>query len=252
MIDPALYTPSKRMRMMTGAFATSSSGSFLVSKEPLTSQSRLPAPVLEGPPTTIPQPDWTSLAMTDQDLESMSKSQLIEAGRMLRQNLGLANQHIAARDGIIESAHATIVLQNVFVERQSEALHAKETKKQSARVRLSMDGVGRHLTSKEWIQKTKDAQDARDAEVVARAQKADEREAARIAKEALEKEWKEAKAAHELAVVAWEEECKKLLSGGSQKKDLPKKPTRPKKPKARELEEPSGPPQEPDSDSDDD
>ncbi|KAJ7262904.1 hypothetical protein C8J57DRAFT_1231510 [Mycena rebaudengoi] len=115
-----------------------------------------------------------------------------------------------------------------------------------------MDGVGRHLTSKEWIQKTKDARDARDAEVTARAQKADEREAAWIAKEVLEKEWNEVKAAHELAVAVWEEECEKLLSDGSRKKDVPQKPTRLKKPKDRELEEPSASPQEADSDSDDD
>ncbi|KAJ7435542.1 hypothetical protein B0H11DRAFT_1937476 [Mycena galericulata] len=52
-IDPALYRPAKRMRMMTSALETSTSGSFLVSKDPVTSQSGLPAPVLEGPPTAI-------------------------------------------------------------------------------------------------------------------------------------------------------------------------------------------------------
>jgi hypothetical protein len=38
-IDPALYTPSKRMRFMTSALATTSSGSFLVSKDPVTTKS---------------------------------------------------------------------------------------------------------------------------------------------------------------------------------------------------------------------
>ncbi|KAJ7825003.1 hypothetical protein B0H13DRAFT_1658207, partial [Mycena leptocephala] len=181
---------------------------------------------------------------------SSTTSELLEMGKKMRENLGLANQHIAARDGIIESAHATIVLQNVFVEGQSEALHAKENKKTTNRVRLSMDGIGRHLTSKEWIEKTKEAQDARDAEVAAKAQKADDREAAKIAKEALEQQWKDMKAEHELAVAAWEEECRKLVNGGCRKKDLPKKPTRPKKPKGREAEDQPAPPEEEESDSD--
>ncbi|KAF8211790.1 hypothetical protein K438DRAFT_1494564, partial [Mycena galopus ATCC 62051] len=118
MIDPELYTPSKCMRFMTSALATTSSGSFLVSKDPITSTSRLPKPVLEGPPTTIPQLDLTLLELSDTALESMLKSELLEATKRMRENLGVANQYIVARDGIIEPSHATIVLQNVFCERQ--------------------------------------------------------------------------------------------------------------------------------------
>ncbi|KAJ7809841.1 hypothetical protein B0H14DRAFT_2269186, partial [Mycena olivaceomarginata] len=207
MIDPALYIPSKRMRFMTSALAPTSSGSFLVSKNPVTSQSRLPAPVLEAAPTTIAQPDWTSLRLSDQDLEGMSKHQLLEATKKMWQNLGAANQQIAARDGIIESSHATIVLQNVFCERQRQALHAKENKKKSGRAVLSMGGLGRHLTDPEWIAKTREAQEARDAEAVAKVQRAEGREAAKIARETRAKEWEDIKAAHEAAVAAWERDC---------------------------------------------
>ncbi|KAF8211074.1 hypothetical protein K438DRAFT_1441840, partial [Mycena galopus ATCC 62051] len=49
-INPALYTPSKQMRFMTRAPSTTSSSSFLVSKDFITAKSRLPLPVLEGPP----------------------------------------------------------------------------------------------------------------------------------------------------------------------------------------------------------
>ncbi|KAF7336140.1 DDE-domain-containing protein [Mycena venus] len=177
-IDPALYTPSKRMRFMTSALTTTSSGSFLVSKDLVTSKSHLPDPVLEGPPTIIPQLDLGSMELSDEDLERMSKHELLEATKMLRQNLGLANQHIAARDGIIESAHATIVLQNVFCERQSEALNAKEQKKKSNHVALSMGGLGRHLTALEWIEQTELAQKARDDEIAVKEKRAEGREAA--------------------------------------------------------------------------
>ncbi|KAF8185614.1 hypothetical protein K438DRAFT_1765837 [Mycena galopus ATCC 62051] len=140
----------------------------------------------------------------------MSKNELLEASKRLRQNLGLANQHIVARDGIIESSHATIVLQNVFCERQSEALNAKEQKKKTNHVTLSMGSLGRHLTAPEWIAKTEEAQRLRDAENVAKVQRAEDREAAQMAKEALEERWKEMKAAHEKAVVTWEAECRDL------------------------------------------
>ena len=56
-IDPALYTPSKRMRMMTSALAGTASGSFLVSNNPVTSQSSIMHPVLEHVPV-LPSPDW--------------------------------------------------------------------------------------------------------------------------------------------------------------------------------------------------
>ncbi|KAJ7216437.1 hypothetical protein GGX14DRAFT_358967 [Mycena pura] len=239
MIDPALYTPSKRMRFMTSALATTSSGSFLVSKDTITSTSRLPNPVLEGPPTTIPRLDLTVLELDDKELEGMSKNELLEASKRMRQTIGVANQHIVARDGIIESSHATIVLQNVFCERQSQALQAKEKKKnKTSRVALSMGGLGRHLTDPEWIAKTEEAQKARDAEAAAKVRRAEGREAARIAKDAREKVWKDIKAAHEKAVAAWEERCRDLRAIRTRAKDLPKKPVRPKKPKAPAVEEP--------------
>ncbi|KAJ7573615.1 hypothetical protein C8J56DRAFT_1065754 [Mycena floridula] len=56
-IDPALYTPSKRMRFMTHALSTTTSGSFLISNEPITSSHPIPEPVLEGPPM-LAAPNW--------------------------------------------------------------------------------------------------------------------------------------------------------------------------------------------------
>ncbi|KAJ7284782.1 hypothetical protein C8J57DRAFT_1052343 [Mycena rebaudengoi] len=222
MIDPALYTPSKRMRMMTNAIASTSSGSFLVSQAPVTSASALPPPVLEGPPA-LAAPDWMQLEVSDADLDSMNKSQLIEAARQMRDNLGLARQHNIAGQGIIESAHATIVLQNIFVEKQSQALNQKENKKKSKRTKLSMNGMGRHLTAPEWIEKVAQADRERKEEAAAKAQRMEDREAAKATREVLQKQWEEIKAAHEVAVAAWEEECTKLLRGGCRKKDLPKK-----------------------------
>ncbi|KAJ7710757.1 hypothetical protein B0H17DRAFT_837705, partial [Mycena rosella] len=123
-IDPVLYTPSKRMRMLTGALASTSSGSFLVSSAAITSAltvttsfSSIPAPVLEGPPA-LPEPDWAKAAYLDESMDRWSQNQLLEYAKGTQGDLENAHQHIRARDGIIESSHATIVVQNLFVEKQ--------------------------------------------------------------------------------------------------------------------------------------
>ncbi|KIL62014.1 hypothetical protein M378DRAFT_81767, partial [Amanita muscaria Koide BX008] len=62
-VDPELYTPSKRMRMMHSAMASTSSGSLLVSKAKLTSEHArhiISPPVLEALPV-LPQPNWDVL-----------------------------------------------------------------------------------------------------------------------------------------------------------------------------------------------
>lgn len=141
-------------------------------------------------------------------------------------------RQIQARDGIIESSHATLVVQNMFVKKQSQALHAKETKKQSKRGKLSMEGRGRHLTSQEWIEKTEEMERLREEEAAAKVQRAADREVAKTAKEALRLKWEEIKADHERAVEDWKSVCQRLTEQGVKKKHHPKKPKRPLKPKA--------------------
>ncbi|TFK18097.1 hypothetical protein FA15DRAFT_710181 [Coprinopsis marcescibilis] len=52
------FTPSKRMRTMYSSLSLTSSGSFLVSKDKLTSTMLVAPPVLENIPP-LPQPNWT-------------------------------------------------------------------------------------------------------------------------------------------------------------------------------------------------
>ncbi|KAJ7281716.1 hypothetical protein C8J57DRAFT_1056355 [Mycena rebaudengoi] len=249
MIDPALYTPSKRMRMMTSALGSTSSGSFLVSQASVTSLSSLPAPVLEGPPA-LAQPDWSQLEVTDENLGAMTKSQLLEAAGKMRANLALARQHEIAGHGRIESAHGTIVLQNLFVEKQSQALNKKENKKKTNHTKLSMGGMGRHLTAPEWIEKTAQAAREREEEAAAKVQRAGDQEVAKAVKEAREKRWKEIQVEHTAAVSAWEERCKQLLAEGCKRKDLPKKPVQEKKPKPPVVEKSISEPEDDDTDTD--
>jgi hypothetical protein len=124
-IDPALYTPSKRTRLMTTTLAGTSSGSFLVSDAVINSQNSILPPMPEGPPS-IPKPNFAHLDPTKPDPNDQTNSQLIARMEQLTADLALAKQHIAARDGIIEGTHAQLVVQNFFVLKQNEALHLKE------------------------------------------------------------------------------------------------------------------------------
>jgi hypothetical protein len=247
-IDPALYTPSKRMRLMTSALASTSSGSFLVSSSRITSQNSIPAPVLERPPQ-LPEPDWQNGSYSDATMAGWSQSQLLEYALGMRDNLKNAQLHIKARDGIIEATQATIVVQNLFVDKQSQALHAKETKQKTQRTKLSMEGRGRHLTSDEWMEKTVEAARLRDEEAAEKLKRADMREAAKAEKEKLKQQWERIKEDHERAVERWQKRCEEMTKAGVKKKDLPKKPTRPLKPKAAEAATTPGAPE--DSDGDD-
>ncbi|KAJ7696965.1 hypothetical protein B0H17DRAFT_895506, partial [Mycena rosella] len=113
-IDPALYTPSKRMRMMTSTLGGTASGSFLISKAPVTSRSHIAPPVLEGAPI-LPMIDWNLLRRSrPEDIETLSAQALRERVNALTSSLAITQQHLLARDGMIEAANAQLVVQNIF------------------------------------------------------------------------------------------------------------------------------------------
>ncbi|KAJ7719003.1 hypothetical protein B0H16DRAFT_1337013 [Mycena metata] len=238
-IDPALYTPSKRMRMMTSALGATASGSFLISKAPVTSLSHIAPPVLERP-QILPTPDWNLLRESHpEDIETLSAQALRERVNRLTSALALSQQQLVAREGMIEAANAQLVVQNIFVGLQSEALHAKETKKSKKRekVKVFVDGKGRHLTDKEFIDSLEREKAEKAAEESAKADRAQAREDRKAAKAELEERWKRIKADHDKAVARWETECAMLAADGVRKKDLPKKPKRAKKPELPKVGE---------------
>ncbi|KAI9570836.1 hypothetical protein HD554DRAFT_1993899, partial [Boletus coccyginus] len=100
-IDPLLYTPSKRMHLMTAVMAHTSLGSFLVGQDPITSASHITHPVLEKPPT-IPHPDWFLLRIPAPQSKILYN----------------AKHHIQSHDLIIEAAHAQMIMQELFVKKQ--------------------------------------------------------------------------------------------------------------------------------------
>ncbi|KAJ6536521.1 hypothetical protein DFH09DRAFT_931217 [Mycena vulgaris] len=249
-IDPALYTPSKRMRFMTGALAGTESGSFLVSKTAVTSRSTIAPPVLEKLPP-LPGLDWGLIdANRPNKIQHLSANDLRGRVEELTSSLMLGRQHLVARDGIIEAANAQLIIQNIFVSKQSEALHGKENKKRKGKgkVKVFDDGKGRHLTAPQFIEALeKETQEKADEEA-AKDSRAKARENKKAARAALEKEWKKIKAAHQVAVERWEGQCATLKAAGVRGKSLPKKPKRAKKP---ELPKATSENDDDDDDSDD-
>ncbi|KAJ7071839.1 hypothetical protein B0H15DRAFT_793183 [Mycena belliarum] len=231
-IDPALYTPSKRMRMMTSALAGTTSGSFLITKAPVTSRSSIAAPVIEQPP----EMDLPNRNLIDdnqpENIEHLSAAALRARVAELTSALTVSRQHLAAREGIIEAANAQLIIQNIFVGKQSEALHAKEQKKSKKRgkVKGTEDGQCRHMTATEYIEALEKEERERADEDAARATRAQARKDKKTAKAELEERWKQLKLEHRAAVERWEERCAALTAGGTRKKDLPKKPKCTKKP----------------------
>jgi hypothetical protein len=94
------------MRLMTAAIARTASGSFLVSKDPVTSASQIAAPVFEVPPNNV-QPDWSLL---DVEPSGMSRSHLEVYTKDLKWSLGSVKKHVCSRDLIIEGAHAQLIV----------------------------------------------------------------------------------------------------------------------------------------------
>ncbi|KAG1778972.1 hypothetical protein EV702DRAFT_936564, partial [Suillus placidus] len=113
-IDPALYTPSKRMRLMNAAISCTASGSFLISKDPVTYAHQIAHPVLEAPPK-IPAPNWSLL---DAKPSTMSRMELEEYMEELTDSLSSAKTHVQSRDLIIEGAHAQLIVQGLLGAKQ--------------------------------------------------------------------------------------------------------------------------------------
>ena len=59
-VDPIADTPSKRMHILYGGLASTSSGSFLIAKTHMTSADKIPTPVFKSLPKLL-KPDWTLL-----------------------------------------------------------------------------------------------------------------------------------------------------------------------------------------------
>lgn len=243
-IDPDLYTPRKRIRLMSASLSSTMSGSYLVSNVRMHSSQPIFTPVIDSPPL-LPAVNWAIVEQPAAMSGRVTMEELEARNRELSAELQLAKQHVAARDIIIEGDRAQLVVQHLVLKKQNDALHVKETKKASDRTRLFADGKGRVLTADDFIEKVKDIQTKKITNDAAKEARLKARGNKRAARAALEDEWKDMQKQHQIAVEAWQARCARLTEQGARKKDLPRKPMRPKKPTL-------GPEEDVDSEEDDD
>lgn len=111
-VDPSLFTPTKRMRIMAGALAGTLTGSFLIDKPWITSVQVISSPVFEQP-AVIPDPDWSLLQQPSAG-SSQTKMELKEQIEKLTLSLDLSRQKIAAENFTIEGANAQLAVQAVY------------------------------------------------------------------------------------------------------------------------------------------
>jgi hypothetical protein len=136
------------MHMMTSALAGTALGSFLVSNAPVTSQSSIMHPVLEHVPV-LPSPDWGLIQANQPDeIEHLPAKEPRGQVGQLTKSLGCGKLQIIAHESILEASNAQLVIQNIFVRKQSTALHAKENKKSKGGTLLP------RITLKHWKQRS--------------------------------------------------------------------------------------------------
>ncbi|KAJ7655547.1 hypothetical protein DFH06DRAFT_992156 [Mycena polygramma] len=236
-IDPALWSPSKKVRTLYVHLGSTSAGSLLLSAPKIKSyDSPILPPVVQHVPRAIAAPDW-SLATPGPSGEGWkARSQLQNELAAVQQQLALAQTNVLVRDQMLEEANATMVFQNLGLQRMNEALHQQEEKAATDRAKL-FKGKAQCLSSDEFFDTVHSIEEGRKAKVAGKEAKKVEREKKKERRAEIESEWKAMKTKHAADVKAWEVDCARLLESGTRKKDLLPKPKLGKKPKLPVVEE---------------
>ncbi|KAI0825906.1 hypothetical protein BC629DRAFT_1265684, partial [Irpex lacteus] len=222
-------TPSKRVCIMQATLASTSSGSFLVSSEPIRSSHHIAAPVLERLPL-LDDVDWKKLTHGRKPNEQ-SHTELVERVQELTAISLCAKNHIQAQHILIEAAQAQLVVQDLYARKLNETLFTKENPPSKDRTKLIFeDGKGRYLTEEGIVATLETMEHNQEMRIEDKKQKRRtrdaERKAKKVAKAVVDAEWKAIKSAHETNIAVWTSKCEQLAEEGLPKSRWPKKPTR--------------------------
>ncbi|KAF5378013.1 hypothetical protein D9757_009862 [Collybiopsis confluens] len=217
-------TPSTRMRIMASEMASTSSGSFLVSKSPYTSSTPFPR-MLEKQPLTIPAPDWGLLVKPP---VYRTRQELEEENRKLVQSLANAKGYIAAFSDREETLSAQMVVQDMTLVKLNAALHAKEVKKgrKNDNEVLPNDGMGRLWSDVRILEYQKKKKADKEQELAEKEVRKQQRSSKKALKGLINAEWEAIKEKHSEDIEKWNTTCVGLKEKGVKAKDLPKKPSR--------------------------
>ena len=229
-IDPSLFTPSKRARVLHASFASSKSGNILVSKPRVDSLMKPLTPVIEREPY-LPEPDWGLLRTVPNPECKPSMEAIKEENDRLRTNLGLAYKQVQATRAINEAANAQLIVQHIQAGRMKTALQEKErTATEKKGLRIGGDGKAVIYTSpdvmtvkRKYEEETQLKTAKREARAVLRAQ-------IRVAKDRIEREWVEICRLHTASMAEWKTKTDLLKQQKIPRSQWPKAPIRPKKP----------------------
>lgn len=183
------------------------------------------APALEHVPQDFEEPDW-DLFQRSRPLSSYSHAELEKKCTTLAESLRRAKRIMACQNLINEGQNAQLIIQNMGMEAMVRTMYEKEKPKQTERTALFPDGNGRHLTAPEFVELKRRQEDDKKKEEEEKKKRKEARVNKKALREQFNAQWKAEKAAHELAVKEWQEECNRLRRSGTRVKDLPKRPQR--------------------------
>jgi hypothetical protein len=166
-INPELNeTPSKCVRQLYTALASTTSGLMLVSKARIMSAHDVMQPILESAPE-LSQPNW-SILQEPQDVYQ-SRNMLEVQNQELTESLQRAQMIIHAQELIGEWQSAQLVIQHAHLVKLYQSLHANAKKKKSDWAVLFLSGFGQHLTDEEFGQQLAKHSQRKEAEVAEKA-----------------------------------------------------------------------------------
>lgn len=228
--EVSLFTPTKRVRLMTHSLARSSSGSLLISSEHATSAFEILPPVIESH-ANLEAPDWSLLNQSEMP-KTLEESEARVSG--LTRNLELCRKQMQVQDSINEGIQAQLVVQSIIANKMKAALGGKE-KKAKDKTPLFKKGEAKFYTDREvqarlaeLKEEEEEADREKDRRVAARQKK-------KRAMEAREQAWKDILATYDTEKKVWAEKNEALKKAKIPVKDRPKPPKRPRKPVLAEF-----------------
>ena len=139
------FTPRSQIHILQKSFASNSSTSYLVSKEPVKSSLNLVKPVHEKP-YFIEELDWSLIQRRrSNSLDRAPREKLLERYQALEAALNQAKQQIRTHNAVIKTSHATVAILELQAQKLRGALHKKEDnqeRKKKTTISLNVgDGV---------------------------------------------------------------------------------------------------------------
>ncbi|KAF5390901.1 hypothetical protein D9757_003917 [Collybiopsis confluens] len=192
-------TPSKRMRITYAGLSSTSSGSFLTSRDPYTSSTPFPR-MLKRAPVEISEPDWSLLQSPVDPREYVWKEAMGTKISALTTALGQARNQILALQMNQEIFSAQTVLQDMALMKMNQ---------------VTTEAIAETLKNQREEEARKQAKKKAGAKM---------REQKKELKVRIDDEWRSIMKKHRLDLKAYDVECKRLLFEGTQKKDLPPRP----------------------------